>query len=40
MADATALVKADAKLRKQSQGVFFIRKDGAKLQTKKVVVYE
>ena len=40
MADATALVKADVKLRKQSQGVFFIRKDGAKLQTKKVVVYE
>ena len=39
MADAMDLVKADAKLRKQSQGVFFIRKDGA-LQTKKVVVYE
>jgi len=39
MADAMDLVKADAKLRKQSQGVFFIRKDGA-LHTKKVVVYE
>ncbi|WP_254842320.1 sialate O-acetylesterase [Fibrobacter sp. UWB11] len=40
MADAMNLVKTDANLRKQSQGVFFIRKDGASLMTKKVVVYE
>ena len=40
MADAMNSVKTDAKLRKQSQGVFFIRKDGEKLHTKKVVVHE
>jgi hypothetical protein len=40
MAQAMDLVKTDAKLRKQSQGVFFVRKDGEKLHTKKVVVYE
>jgi hypothetical protein len=40
MADAVNLVKADAKLRKQSQGVFFIRKDGEKALIKKVVVHE
>ena len=40
MADAMNLVKMDAKLRKQSQGVFFIRKEGEMLHTKKVVVHE
>ena len=40
MADAMSIVKEDAKLRKQAQGVFFIRKNGEKLMTKKVVVYE
>jgi hypothetical protein len=40
MADAVNLVKTDAKLRKQSQGVFFVRKNGANRMTKKVVVYE
>lgn len=40
IADAMNLVKTDAKLRKQAQGVFFVRKDGAKLMSKKVVVYE
>ena len=39
MAEAMSYVKADAKLRKQAQGVFFIRKDGEH-HTKKVVVYE
>ena len=39
MAEAMDYVKADAKLRKQAQGVFFIRKDGEH-HTKKVVVYE
>jgi len=40
MADAMNLVKTDANLRKQAQGVFFIRKNGAKLMSKKVVIYE
>jgi len=40
MADAMNLVKTDANLRKQAQGVFFIRQNGAKLMSKKVVVYE
>ena len=40
MADAMNLVKTDAKLRKQAQGVFFVRKDGAKFMSKKVVVFE
>ena len=40
MADAMNLVKADANLRKQSQGVFFVRKDGTKFMSKKVVVYD
>ena len=40
MADAMNIVKMDAKLRKQAQGVFFVRKDDSKLMTKKVVVYE
>jgi hypothetical protein len=40
MADAMNLVKTDAKLRKQAQGVFFVRKEGAKLMSKKVVVFE
>ena len=38
MADAMNLVKTDAKLRKQAQGVFFIRKEGANRMTRKVVV--
>lgn len=40
MADAVNLVKTDAKLRKQAQGVFFVRMDGEKLMSKKVVVFE
>ena len=40
MADAMNIVKADAKLRKHSQGVFFIRKNGEKSHIKKVVVHE
>ena len=40
IADAMNLVKTDANLRKQAQGVFFVRKDGAKLMSKKVVVFE
>ena len=39
MVDAAKLVKTDANLRKQSQGVFFIRKNGESL-IKKVVVHE
>jgi hypothetical protein len=34
------LLKTDAKLRKQAQGVFFIRKNGTNSMSKKVVVYE
>ena len=40
MTDAMNLVKTDAKLRKQAKGVFFVRKEGAKLMSKKVVVFE
>ena len=40
IADAMNLVKTDANLRKQAQGVFFVRKDGAKFMSKKVVVFE
>jgi hypothetical protein len=40
MADAMNLVKTDAKLRKQAKGVFFVRMDGEKLMSKKVVVFE
>ncbi|MBR2271213.1 MAG: carbohydrate-binding protein [Fibrobacter sp.] len=40
MADAMNILKADAKLRKHSQGVFFIRKNGEKSHIKKVVVHE
>jgi hypothetical protein len=40
MADAANLVKTDANLRKHSQGVFFIRKNGEKSHIKKVVVHE
>ena len=40
VSDAMDYVKQDAKLRKQAQGVFFIRKNGENLMTKKVVVYE
>ena len=39
MTVAMNLVKSDAKLRKQSQGVFFVRKNGESL-IKKVVVHE
>ncbi|SMG32048.1 sialate O-acetylesterase [Fibrobacter sp. UWB13] len=40
MANAVNLVKTDAKLRKQAKGVFFVRKEGTKLMSKKVVVFE
>ena len=40
MTDAMNYVKTDAKLRNQSKGVFFVRKDGAGFNVKKVVVYE
>ena len=40
MADAMNYVKMDAKLRNQSKGVFFIRKEGIGFYVKKVVVYE
>ena len=40
MADAMNLVKENAKLRRQGKGVFFIRKNGDKPLTKKVVIYE
>ena len=40
MSDAMNYVKQDAKLRNQAQGVFFVRKNGKNLMTKKVVVYE
>ena len=40
MADAMNLVKTDAKLRKQAKGVFFVRKNGEKSLTKKVVIHE
>ncbi|MBR6943362.1 MAG: carbohydrate-binding protein, partial [Fibrobacter sp.] len=40
MAHAMDLLKTDAKLRKQAQGVFFIRKNGTNSMSKKVVVYE
>ena len=40
MSDAMKQVKTDAKLRKQAQGVFIIRKGGDKSLIKKVVVHE
>ena len=40
MSEAMRLVKTDAKLRKLSQGVFFIRKGGDQSLIKKVVVHE
>ena len=40
MSDAMNCVKTDARLRKQSQGVFFIRRDGKMALIKKVVVHE
>ena len=40
MSEAMKLVKTDAKLRKLSQGVFFIRKGGDQSLIKKVVVHE
>ncbi len=38
--DAEHLVRENAKLRKQSKGVFFIRKNGNRSLTKKVVIHE
>jgi len=40
MDDAMSLVKENAKLRRQGKGVFFIRKNGDKPLTKKVVIHE
>jgi hypothetical protein len=40
MSEAMNCVKTDARLRKQSQGVFFIRRDGKMALIKKVVVHE
>ncbi len=40
MPEAMNYVKENAEIRQQARGVFFIRKDGAKFYTKKVVVYE
>ncbi len=40
MDEAMNLVKTNAKLRKQAKGVFFIRKNGEKTLTKKVVIHE
>ena len=40
MSDAMNCVKTDAKLRKQAQGVFFVRRDGKMALIKKVVVHE
>jgi hypothetical protein len=40
MDEAMKLVRENAKLRRQAQGVFFIRKNGDKTLTKKVVIHE
>ena len=40
MADAVNVVRENAKLRKQAKGVFFVRKNGSKSLTKKVVIHE
>jgi len=40
MDEAMSLVKENAKLRRQGKGVFFIRKNGDKPLTKKVVIHE
>jgi len=40
MEDAMDLVKENAKLRRMAKGVFFVRKNGDKPLTKKVVVHE
>ena len=40
MDDAMNLVKENAKLRRQGKGVFFVRKNGDKPLTKKVVIHE
>jgi hypothetical protein len=40
MGDAMNLVKENAKLRRQGKGVFFVRKNGDKPLTKKVVIHE
>jgi len=40
MTEAMNLVRENAKLRKQAKGVFFVRKNGVKSLTKKVVVHE
>ena len=40
MDEAMNLVRENAKLRKQAKGVFFVRKNGSKSLTKKVVIHE
>ena len=40
MDEAMNLVRENAKLRKQAKGVFFVRKNGEKSLTKKVVIHE
>ncbi|MBQ7079606.1 MAG: carbohydrate-binding protein [Fibrobacter sp.] len=40
MTDAMNIVRENAKLRKQSKGVFFVRQNGSKSLTKKVVIHE
>ena len=40
MNEAMNLVRENAKLRKQARGVFFVRKNGDKSLTKKVVIHE
>ena len=40
MNEAMNLVRENAKLRKQAKGVFFVRKNGEKSLTKKVVIHE
>jgi hypothetical protein len=40
MNEAMNLVRENARLRKQAKGVFFVRKNGEKSLTKKVVIHE
>ena len=40
MNEAMDIVRENAKLRKQAKGVFFVRKNGDKPLTKKVVIHE
>ena len=40
MNEAMDIVRENAKLRKQAKGVFFVRKNGDKSLTKKVVIHE